>query len=145
MLAGKFPRHHALVSDFYALPQAVKGVDGPVVQTRLAPSAGAAMMAGGGRGGETTSAATPVAVSAYAVLQGFFDIFFPTDFEVLRDVYEHVVAEQGQQQHTRSPIVSSHRAFLERYPDLAKECALDGGKGSNPMLEWYANVKWLTS
>lgn len=143
VLAAQFPKHHTLISDFSALPQAVKGVDGPVVQTRLARNAGPVS---GGRGGpDPNSAATPVAVSTYAVLQGFFDIFYPTNFEVLRDIYGRVVAGKRGSGTNGTATVSSHRAFLERYPDLAKQCALNGGRGPNPMLEWYANVKWLTS
>lgn len=32
-----------------------------------------------------------VPVETYMVQQGYFDIFFPTSFELLRDMYEHVM------------------------------------------------------
>ncbi|KAE8233185.1 hypothetical protein CF326_g1782 [Tilletia indica] len=75
VLRDYFPRHRLIVSDFDHLPDAVKGIDAPVVQTRY-------------RG-------TMVPVSTYCVLQGFFDIFFPTDFELMQDVYGLVMDGSG--------------------------------------------------
>ena len=49
------------------------GVCAPVVQTRI-------------RG-------TMVPCDTFLVKQGYFDIFFPTDFNKLRDMYEHVLTE----------------------------------------------------
>lgn len=62
-----FPLHRLVLSDFSSLPDAVQGVNGPVVQTR--------------------HEGQMIPVTTYCVLQGFFDIFFPTDFELLRAVY----------------------------------------------------------
>lgn len=70
-LRSYFPRHRLLLSDFAALPEAVPGHDAPVVQTRY-------------RG-------QMIPVTTYLVAPGYFDIFFPTDFELLRDVYERVM------------------------------------------------------
>ena len=72
-LRAFFPRHRLLLSDFSSLPDTVPGVCGPVVQTRV-------------RG-------TSVPCETILVKQGYFDIFFPTDFEKLRDMYEHVLTE----------------------------------------------------
>lgn len=68
-----FPRHRLLLSDFSSLPDTVEGVCAPVVQTRV-------------RG-------TTVPCDTVLVKQGYFDIFFPTDFDRLRDMYEHVLTE----------------------------------------------------
>ncbi|CAD6886324.1 unnamed protein product [Tilletia caries] len=73
VLRDYFPRHRLIASDFDHLPDAVQGIDAPVVQTRY-------------RG-------TMVPVTTYTVLQGFFDIFFPTDFELMQDVYGLVMEE----------------------------------------------------
>lgn len=70
-----FPRHRLLLSDFSSLPDTVPGACGPVVQTRV-------------RG-------VSVPCETILVKQGYFDIFFPTDFAKLRDMYEHVLTEPG--------------------------------------------------
>lgn len=111
VLRDYFPRHRLVLSDFHSLPNALEGVNAPVVQTRFQ--------------------GTMIPVTKYTVLQGFFDIFFPTDFALLRDI------------HGRNGNVFSHRKFLERYPELNKECNLKDG--SNPMLGWYQNASWLIS
>ncbi len=68
-----FPRHRLLLSDFSSLPDAIPGVCAPVVQTRIK--------------------GTSVACETLLVKQGYFDIFFPTDFNKLRDMYEHILEE----------------------------------------------------
>ncbi|KAK4055851.1 hypothetical protein OIO90_003106 [Microbotryomycetes sp. JL221] len=72
VLRDKFPAHRILFSDFSSLPDAIPGKTAPVVQTRYE--------------GET------VACTTYLVQPGFFDIFFPTDFHLLRDLYSLVMA-----------------------------------------------------
>ena len=67
-LRTNFPRHRLLLSDFSSLPNTIPGVNAPVVQTRYRN--------------------VTVPCSTLLVKQGFFDIFFPTDFERLRDMYE---------------------------------------------------------
>ncbi|KAG8994629.1 hypothetical protein FRB93_001544 [Tulasnella sp. JGI-2019a] len=71
VLREYFPRHRLLLSDFSSLPDTVAGFEAPVVQTRY-------------RG-------TMVPVETFMVQQGYFDIFFPTSFELLRDMYELVM------------------------------------------------------
>jgi hypothetical protein len=74
ILRRHFPRHRLLLSDFSTLPDAIRpGVNAPVVQTRYQN--------------------TTVPCSTFLVRQGFFDIFFPTDFGRLRDMYEHVLSQ----------------------------------------------------
>ncbi|KDQ18879.1 hypothetical protein BOTBODRAFT_478061 [Botryobasidium botryosum FD-172 SS1] len=67
-LRDNFPLHRLLLSDFSKLPDAVPGYNAPVVQTRYKE--------------------TMVPCSTYMVQPGYFDIFFPTSFELLRDMYE---------------------------------------------------------
>lgn len=66
-LRDQLPAHRLLMADFSELPEAVEGRNGPVVQTRYRNQM--------------------VPCSTFLVKQGYFDIFFPTDFELLRDVY----------------------------------------------------------
>ncbi|KAG9092554.1 hypothetical protein FRC07_011628 [Ceratobasidium sp. 392] len=71
VLKDKFPRHRLLLSDFSSLPDTIPGYNAPVVQTRVGD--------------------VMVPCETYLVHQGYFDIFFPTDFDLLRDMYECVV------------------------------------------------------
>jgi len=72
-LRNHFPRHRLLLSDFSSLPDTIQGVNAPVVQTRFRN--------------------VTVPCTTLLVKQGFFDIFFPTDFERLRDMYEFILAQ----------------------------------------------------
>ncbi|KAG6865137.1 hypothetical protein C0991_004874 [Blastosporella zonata] len=71
-LRNYFPRHRLLLSDFSSLPETISGINAPVVQTRFRN--------------------ITVPCSTLLVRQGFFDIFFPTNFEQLRDMYEHMIS-----------------------------------------------------
>jgi hypothetical protein len=163
-----FPRHRLLLSDFSSLPDAIPGVNAPVVQTRYQN--------------------TMVPTSTLFVQPGYFDIFFPTDFERLRDMYEHVLSQpdpsamdssaprllplrdndssssigpdffssyhplnrrakvegvisaSGLPVGERESSVFTHAEFLESYADLSRTRL---GNGENPMLEYYQNVKFL--
>jgi hypothetical protein len=57
-LRAQLPQHRLLVADFSELPDAVKGRNGPVVQTRVRREM--------------------VPCETFLVKQGYFDIFFPT-------------------------------------------------------------------
>ncbi|KAL0577530.1 hypothetical protein V5O48_004471 [Marasmius crinis-equi] len=72
-LRTHFPRHRLLLSDFCSLTDAIPGVNAPVVQTRV-------------RG-------TTIPCETLLVHQGSFDIFFPTNFERLRDMYEYILSQ----------------------------------------------------
>lgn len=72
-LRNYFPRHRLLLSDFSSLPDTIPGINAPVVQTRFQN--------------------ITVACSTLLVKQGYFDIFFPTNFERLRDMYEFTLAQ----------------------------------------------------
>ena len=81
-----FPRHRLLLSDFSSLPDSIPGVNAPVVQTRYQN--------------------TTVPTSTLFVQPGYFDIFFPTDFERLRDMYEHILSQPDPTMDSPSPRVS---------------------------------------
>lgn len=72
-LRNHFPRHRLLLSDFSSLPDTIPGVNAPVVQTRFRN--------------------ITVPCTTLLVRQGYFDIFFPTDFERLRDMYEYILSK----------------------------------------------------
>ncbi|KAI9028240.1 S-adenosyl-L-methionine-dependent methyltransferase [Phycomyces nitens] len=118
VLKQYFPHHRLVLSDFSSLPEAIEGVDGPVVQTRY-------------RG-------TMVPCSTYMVQPGWFDIFFPTNFELLREMYLLVCrSSRGNEKSVR---VLSHRNFCERYGEIEKTTTRSG---ENPMLMYYKNMKML--
>ncbi|KAF9006022.1 S-adenosyl-L-methionine-dependent methyltransferase [Cyathus striatus] len=78
-LRNHFPRHRLLLSDFSSLPDTIPGVNAPVVQTRFRN--------------------VTVPCSTLLVRQGYFDIFFPTDFNLLRDMYEYVLSKPAIMEH----------------------------------------------
>ncbi|PYH61267.1 amidase signature enzyme [Aspergillus niger CBS 101883] len=82
-----FPGHRLIASDFDTLPDAVPGVNAPVVQTRYKR--------------RTVPVSTPF------VHQGYFDIFFPTDFNTTEDIYRAVTGKLTQ--------VMSHEDFMRRW------------------------------
>ncbi|MCO5594695.1 hypothetical protein L7F22_048728 [Adiantum nelumboides] len=118
VLAKSFPRHNLVVSDFDRLPDAVQGINAPVVQTRLE--------------------GTMIPVTTYCVHQGFFDIFFPTDFAMLKRLHSQVTgAASGA-----GGEIMHHSTFLKRYAETDKTRCRDG---SNPLLSWYENASWFLS
>lgn len=166
-LRTHFPRHRLLLSDFSSLPDAIPGVNAPVVQARVRGSA--------------------VACSTLFVHPGMFDIFFPTHFGRLRDMYEHVLAQplsndddlpvapsplassasplsigadffsSYRPRNRRTPVdgmasssglpvgerkssVFTHAEFMETYADLESTCLQSG---ENPLVDYYKNVKFL--
>lgn len=138
-LRSHFPQHRLIMSDFDALPDALQGVNAPVVQTRYKGSM--------------------IPVTTYLVLQGYFDIFFPTNFEHLKKVYKAVMSNNtagtdffsshfnpaqphGWSGRDRNLKVYSHAGFLERYAETEKLRLKDG---TNPLLSWYANASWFLS
>ncbi|KIV99537.1 uncharacterized protein PV09_08838 [Verruconis gallopava] len=87
ILHNYFPAHRLLASDFHTLPDAVVGINGPVVQTRYQRRM--------------------IPVSTPLVQQGYFDILFPTDFKVMEDMYRAITGKFTQ--------VMSHEAFMNRW------------------------------
>ncbi|KAI1320726.1 hypothetical protein EDD11_010260 [Mortierella claussenii] len=115
-----FPNHRLVLSDFFTLPEAIKGTDAPVVQTRYS--------------------GTMVPCSTYMVMPGMFDIFFPTNFELLKDMYQQVCRPSLGME--KSVKVQTQREFLERYGDLERTRTYSG---ENPMLMYYENNKMFLS
>ncbi|KAL4786660.1 amidase signature domain-containing protein [Aspergillus varians] len=112
ILDSYFPNHRLLASDFSSLPDAVPGINAPVVQTRYKRRT--------------------VAVSTPFVHQGYFDIFFPTDFNVVEDIYRAVTGKLTQ--------VASHEDFVRRWAYVEDT---ETRSGENPLLTWYKNASML--
>jgi SAM-dependent MidA family methyltransferase len=114
-LKHNFPNHHLIMSDFYELPDTIEGIDAPVIQTRFEN--------------------TMIPCSTYLVELGYFDIFFPTNFELLRDVYNEVLGTKaGQVVHQKDFLLEN--GLLENTRTKS---------GENPMLNYYENNKFLLS
>lgn len=117
-LRTHFPRHRLLLSDFNALPDTIPGVNAPVVQTRYKN--------------------TTVPCSTLFVRQGYFDIFFPTHFERLRDMYEGVLeqplspSDPAPAETRQSPLATSASAlsagagFFSSYQPRNRRSPIDG-------------------
>ncbi|KAJ2262153.1 hypothetical protein GGI01_001753 [Coemansia sp. RSA 376] len=125
ILGRYFPRHRLVLSDFYKLPDTLPGAVGaPVVQTRFNGSM--------------------VPCETYLVQPGWFDIFFPTDFELLCRIYD---VECRRSLHTQpgeqtGSIVCTQREFALENAALAQTRTRSG---ENPMLDFYENNKFLLS
>jgi len=119
VLSEYFPHHHLVLSDFDNLPNAIPGYRAPVVQTRYRRAM--------------------VPCTTYLVQQGYFDIFFPTNFEELCKLYEILCPSYFG---TRRTQVVSHREFVEQWGNLNLTRTRNG---ENPMRDYYENVKMLIS
>lgn len=133
-LRDRLPRHRLLVADFDSLPDAVPGRMGPVVQTRYGNSM--------------------IPCETFLTKQGYFDIFFPTDFDVLREVYGIVMQPSAGQTGffsrpdllglgRRDVQVYSHADFLTKFggqDEIRSTTTRDGG---NVMLGMYRNAKFM--
>ncbi|KAI9882775.1 MAG: autophagy protein 6 [Watsoniomyces obsoletus] len=118
ILAEYFPGHQLVLSDFHELPNAVKGVNAPVVQTRYKRQV--------------------VPVSTPLVKQGYFDILFPTDFRVMESIYR-------VQTHKLTRVLSQEE-FLSRWTDEDDlEYSTRTMNGENVMLGWYRNASVMTT
>jgi len=131
-LRTHFPRHRLLLSDFSSLPDTIPGVNAPVVQARVRGAA--------------------VACSTLFVRPGLFDIFFPTHFGRLRDMYEHVLAQprttDDQLPVALSPLaisaspLSVGAGFFSSYQPQNRRTPADGVASSSglPVGERKSNV-----
>lgn len=118
-LNKRFPKHRLVLSDFSSLPNSIEGVDAPVVQTRYK--------------------GTMVPCSTYMVQPGWFDIFFPTNWELLRDMYLSI-CRGSRAGNDKSVKVLTHKDFCTRYGEIERTKTQSG---ENPMLMYYQNVKML--
>ncbi|OWB62177.1 hypothetical protein B5S29_g3098 [[Candida] boidinii] len=114
ILKYMFPQHQLLASDFTTLPDSAPGYNSPVVQTMYKDRM--------------------VTCDSYMVHQGYFDIMFPTDFELISDMYRQLIGKISQ--------THSHKDFLEIWADVEVTTTKTG---ENPMLDLYENAAFLTS
>src|SRR5947207_11139538 len=68
------------------------------------------------------------------VHQGYFDIFFPTDFNVMEDMYRAITGKFTS--------VTTHQDFLERWAYVEDTKTRSG---ENPLLNWYKNASVMTT
>jgi Putative S-adenosyl-L-methionine-dependent methyltransferase len=136
ILGKYFPSHRLLTSDFHDLPDTIKGVNAPVVQTRFQR--------------RTVPVTTPYVSFNFPFLyfseiwraradkkqvhQGYFDILFPTDFNVMELVYRAITGKLTR--------VLSHEEFLRRWAYVEET---ETKNGENPLLSWYKNASVLTT
>ncbi|KAK2741893.1 hypothetical protein FQN57_005452 [Myotisia sp. PD_48] len=114
ILHDYFPAHRLVASDFNSLPDAVPGFNAPVVQTRYQRR--------------------NVQVTTPYVHQGYFDIFFPTDFNVMEDVYRAITGKLTR--------LSSHEDFMRRWAFVEDT---ETRNGENPLLAWYKNASVIVT
>ena len=115
VLQRHFPKHALLASDFYQLPEAIPGHNGPMVQTRFRNQS--------------------VACSTFLLARGLFDIFFPVNFALLdrlRGALNSGSMGKGQ--------IWTHLEFLQANstPSAIKQTTTRSGY--NPMLQDFSNV-----
>lgn len=132
ILAKYFPQHRLVTSDFHSLPDTIKGVNAPVVQTRYKRRTVAV----------TTPLVSPPCIMNHLqkisdkqqVHQGYFDLLFPTDFTVMEHVYQALTGKLTR--------VLSHEEFLQRWADVEET---ETKSGENPLLTWYKNASVMTT
>lgn len=70
----------------------------------------------------------------FQVHQGYFDILFPTNFNVMENLYRAITGKLTR--------VLSHEEFLKRWAYVE---ATETRNGENPLLTWYKNASVLTT
>lgn len=131
ILQRYFPAHRLLLSDFHYLPDTVVDVaagrqSGGVLGWGDRPYGGSSL---GAPVVQTRFQRQTVPVSTPMVRQGYFDIFFPTDFAVMEDVYRAITG--------RLTWVMPHADFMRRWADLEMSRTQNG---EVPLLGWYRNA-----
>lgn len=116
VLRDKFPLHRLLLSDFSSLPDTMAGYNSPVVQTRYRE--------------------TMVPVDTYMVQQGYFDIFFPTSFEMLRDMYELVMKMPR-----RTPVIPVVEGVLQNQWESAIATETPPGTRPSPLSSTSSSLR----
>jgi hypothetical protein len=114
VLEKYFPAHKLVSSDFHSLPQAIKGLNAPVVQTRYKR--------------------TTVPVTTPLVHQGYFDILFPTDFNVTEAIYRAITGKLTR--------VMSHGDFMKRWAYVEDT---QTRSGEDPLLSHYRNASVMVT
>ncbi|KAF2750625.1 DUF185-domain-containing protein [Sporormia fimetaria CBS 119925] len=114
ILYEKFPTHKLVTSDFHTLSDAVPGINAPVVQTRYKR--------------EMIPVSTPL------VHQGYFDILFPTDFDVVQAMYRQITQRFAR--------TYTHADFMAGRADIEETQTRNG---ENPLLTWYKNASVMVT
>ncbi|UKZ65290.1 uncharacterized protein TrAtP1_006484 [Trichoderma atroviride] len=114
VLEKYFPAHRLVTSDFDSLPQAIKGLNAPVVQTRFQRKM--------------------VPVTTPLVHQGYFDILFPTDFNITEAIYRAITGKLTR--------VMTHGDFLRRWAYVEDT---ETRSGENPLLSHYRNASVMVT
>jgi hypothetical protein len=136
ILHNYFPAHRLLSSDFTNFPSNVHGFNAPAVQTRFqremidvtTPLVG------------FTPFFSPAPLASHTdtvfgqVMQGYFDILFPTNFDVMEDMYRAMTGKLSR--------VSSQEEFLTRWAFTADT---ETRNGENPLLAYYKNAAMLVT
>lgn len=132
ILEKYFPAHKLVTSDFDSLPQAIKGLNAPVVQTRFQRT--------------MVPVSTPLVSSLIPSLhtlrranrdkvhQGYFDILFPTNFPITEAIYRAITGKLTR--------CMSHGDFMKRWAfveDTETRC------GENPLLSHYTNAQVMVT
>lgn len=109
-----FPTAILLLADFDQLPDAIPGMNAPVVQSK--------------HQGKSSFHNT------YLVPVGSADIFHPTDFRQLQNMFSHLTGVSGQ--------VFTHKDFALRYGEVDKTRTMTG---YNAMIQDYSNMSMFIS
>lgn len=128
-----FPNHQLLTSDFHSLPEAIGGLNAPIVQTRYRRRPVPVST-------PLVSLQPPIITFCAVVLpqkltigaqvhQGYFDIMFPTDFVTMEAVYRSITGKLSR--------VRSHEDFMRSWA-YVEDCETQNGE--NPLLSWYQNA-----
>ncbi|KAI8366501.1 S-adenosyl-L-methionine-dependent methyltransferase [Choanephora cucurbitarum] len=114
ILSQYFPRHRLILTDYESLSHTMKGINAPLVQTEL------------------NGIMTPS--PSYLMRPGWYDVMFPTNFELLRDMYMLTCygSKPGNEKSVRSIKYSD---FLERYGEF------DDNRQKKSMALCQPNVK----
>jgi len=134
VLERYFPGHRLLASDFHSLPQAIKGLNAPVVQTRFER--------------RMIPVRTPLVCILFTFLsrislfrvdmltesvtqvhQGYFDILFPTDFQITESIYRAITGKLTR--------VLTHEEYMRRWAFVEDT---ETRTGENPLLSYYQNA-----
>ncbi|KAI8390234.1 S-adenosyl-L-methionine-dependent methyltransferase [Blakeslea trispora] len=114
ILSQYFPRHRLILTDYDALSHTMKGVNAPLVQTELN--------------------GIMIPSPTYLMKPGWYDVMFPTDFELLRDMYMLTCygSKPGNEKSVRS---IRYTDFLERYGEF------EDNRQKKHMTLYQPNVK----
>ncbi|KAI7905483.1 S-adenosyl-L-methionine-dependent methyltransferase [Cokeromyces recurvatus] len=112
-----FPGHRLILTDYASLSNTIEGVNAPLVQTAY------------------NGLMTPC--SSYLLPPGWYDIMFPTNFELLREMYL-LICRKSKAGNEKGVKTINYDDFLERYGDIEKSKTK---KGAPIKLMHQPNVK----